>query len=386
MARSTIVVKIGSNTLTAADGKVDQGFVSDVIRQVARLRSEGHRVVIVSSGAIAAGIEALGLPGRPTTMPALQAAAAVGQVRLVETYAEAAAKHGYAVAQVLLTRRDVADRSAYVNACRTFDQLLEMGVVPVVNENDTTAVDEIRFGDNDYLAALVALMVRASLCVFLTDIAGLYERDPRQDPDARLLEHVDDLTEEVVSAAGGPGSSVGSGGMASKLEAARVLMDAGVPLVICDGRRPDVLLDAVAGRSVGTLFAGGKAGRRARKLWLAYAGRPAGSVVVDAGARDALCLRGTSLLPAGVVDVEGRFDAGDAVAIVDAGGVEVARGLAGMSSDELRRVKGLRSDAIREREPQLVGREVVHRDHLVILAGVNGGAAALEAPKGRRDV
>lgn len=386
MARSTIVVKIGSNTLTAADGKVDQGFVSDVIRQVARLRSEGHRVVIVSSGAIAAGIEALGLPGRPTTMPALQAAAAVGQVRLVETYAEAAAKHGYAVAQVLLTRRDVADRSAYVNACRTFDQLLEMGVVPVVNENDTTAVDEIRFGDNDYLAALVALMVRASLCVFLTDIAGLYERDPRQDPDARLLEHVDDLTEEVVSAAGGPGSSVGSGGMASKLEAARVLMDAGVPLVICDGRRPDVLLDAVAGRSVGTLFAGGKAGRRARKLWLAYAGRPAGSVVVDAGARDALCLRGTSLLPAGVVDVEGRFDAGDAVAIVDAGGVEVARGLAGMSSDELRRVKGLRSDAIREREPQLVGREVVHRDHLVILAGVNGSAAALEAPKGRRDV
>lgn len=386
MARSTIVVKIGSNTLTAADGRVDRGFVSDVIRQVALLRSEGNRVVIVSSGAIAAGVEALGLPGRPAAMPALQAAAAVGQVRLVETYAEAAAKHGYAVAQVLLTRRDVADRSAYVNACRTFEQLLDMGVVPVVNENDTTAVDEIRFGDNDYLAALVALMVRASLCVFLTDIAGLYERDPRVDPEARLLQHVEDLTEEVVSAAGGPGSSVGSGGMASKLEAARVLMDAGVPLVVCDGRRPDVLLDAVAGKSVGTLFAGGKAGRRARKLWLAYAGHPAGAVVVDAGARDALCLRGTSLLPAGVVDVEGRFDPGDAVAIKDASGVEVARGLAGMSSDELRRVKGLRSDAIGEREPQLVGREVVHRDHLVILGGVNGSAAALEAPKGRCDV
>lgn len=386
MAKSTIVVKIGSNTLTDADGRVDAGFIEQVTRQVAVLRSQGHRVVIVSSGAIAAGVEALGMAARPSAMPALQAAAAVGQVRLVETYAEAAAQHGYRVAQVLLTRRDVADRGAYVNACRTFEQLLEMGVVPVVNENDTTAVDEIRFGDNDYLAALVALMVEATLCVFLTDIAGLYERDPRVHPDARLVEHVDDLTEDVVSAGGGPGSTVGSGGMASKLEAARVLMDAGVPLVICDGRRRDVLLEAVAGKSVGTLFAGGKARRRGRKLWLAYAGHPVGSIVVDAGARDALCLRGTSLLPAGVVDVEGRFDVGEAVAIVDVGGAEVARGLAGMSSEELRRVKGLRSEVIQEREPQLVGREVVHRDHLVLLGQAAEDAGAQDVHKGRHDV
>lgn len=386
MARSTIVVKIGSNTLTDAHGRIDAAFIHDVTRQVAALRANGHRVVVVSSGAIAAGIEVLGLPGRPSAMPALQAAAAVGQVRLVETYAAAAAAHGYRVGQVLLTRRDVADRGAYLNACRTFEQLLEMGVVPVVNENDTTAVDEIRFGDNDYLAALVALMVKASLCVFLTDIAGLYERDPRLDPDARLVEHVADLTEDVVSAGGGPGSAVGSGGMASKIEAARVLMDAGVPLVICDGRRPDVLLDAVAGKSVGTLFAGGRAGRRARKLWLAYAGHPVGSIVVDAGARDALCFRGTSLLPAGVVDVDGRFDAGEAVAIVDTSGAEVARGLAGMSSEELRRVKGLRSEAIREREPQLVGREVVHRDHLVILASAANRTEVHGVENGRHDV
>ncbi|MCX8007624.1 MAG: glutamate 5-kinase [Coriobacteriia bacterium] len=386
MAKPTLVAKIGSNTLTDDSGRVDTAFIARVMEQVSTLRSRGWRVVIVSSGAIAAGVQALGLPARPTAMPVLQAVAAVGQVRLVENYADAAAVHGFSVGQVLLTRHDVGDRSAYVNACRTMDQLLAMGVVPVVNENDTTAVDEIRFGDNDYLAALVAMMVDASLCVFMTDIAGLYERDPREDPEARLVEHVDELSAEVVDAAGGPGSSVGSGGMASKLEAARVLMDAGIPLVICDGRRPDVLVDAVEGHSVGTLFAGGKASRKARKLWLAYAGRPAGRVVVDAGARDALCLRGTSLLPAGVVDVQGAFDAGEAVAIMDRDGDEVARGLAGMSSADLRRVMGLRSDDIRGREPALAGKEVVHRDHLVILRDARAGEGKQGGRKGRQDV
>ncbi|MDI6692843.1 MAG: glutamate 5-kinase [Anaerosomatales bacterium] len=370
MASSTVVVKIGSNTLTDKHGRVDPAFVADVMGQVASLRSRGIQSVIVSSGAIAAGIEALGLSSRPTAMRELQAAAAVGQARLMETYARAASAHGLSVGQVLLTRHDVGVRSAYVNACRTFEALLEMGVVPVVNENDTTAVDEIRFGDNDYLAALVAMMVQASLCVFLTDIAGLYDRDPRRDPDARLVEQVESLTPEVLEAAGGPGSSIGSGGMSSKIEAARALMDAGIPLVICDGRRRQVLVDAVEGKSVGTLFAGGKARRKARKLWLAYAGHAAGSVVVDAGACDALCLRGRSLLPAGVVDVRGTFDAGDPVVIVDAEGREVARGLAGMSAENLRRVKGLRTETIREREPDLAGREVVHRDHLVILDDV----------------
>lgn len=386
MASPTVVVKIGSNTLTDPDGRIDRGFIAEVMRQVALLRSREIEVVIVSSGAIAAGIEALGMPRRPTAMAELQAAAAVGQARLVERYAEAAAVHGIPVGQVLLTRQDVGVRSAYLNACRTFDALLRMGVVPVVNENDTTAVDEIRFGDNDYLAALVAMMVRASLCVFLTDIAGLYDRDPRRDPDAQLVDKVEELTQEVMDAAGGPGSAVGSGGMASKLEAAKALMDAGIPLVICDGRRRDVLVDAVDGKSVGTLFAGGNAGRRARKLWLAYAGRPAGGIVVDAGACDALCLRGRSLLPAGVTEVEGTFEAGDPVVIVDQHGEEVARGLAGMSSDALKQVKGMRTESIREKRPELAGREVVHRDHLVILRGGDAYGRSSGGRKGRSHV
>lgn len=386
MARPTVVVKIGSNTLTDRDGRIDRGFIAEVMRQVAVLRSRGIQVVIVSSGAIAAGTEALGMPGRPSAMPELQAAAAVGQARLVERYAEAAAEHGIPVGQVLLTRHDVGVRSAYLNACRTLEALLGMGVVPVVNENDTTAVDEIRFGDNDYLAALVAMMVHASLAVFLTDIAGLYDRDPRRDPDAQLVHKVEELTPEVLEAAGGPGSAVGSGGMASKLEAAKALMDAGIPLVICDGHRPDVLVDAVDGKSVGTLFAGGKAGRRARKLWLAYAGRPAGGIVVDAGACDALCLRGRSLLPAGVVEVRGTFAAGDPVVIVDHHGDEVARGLAGMSSDALKQVKGMRTESIREKRPELAGREVVHRDHLVILRGAGDDSRSSGGRKGRSDV
>jgi glutamate 5-kinase len=242
-----------------------------------------------------------------------------------------------------------------------------MGVVPVVNENDTTAVDEIRFGDNDTLAALVGVMVKADLVVLLTDIEGLYDADPRQVREAALVEHVDELTDEMLAAAGGAGTQGGSGGMVTKLEAARILMKAGIPMVVCDGRRPQVLVDAFHGEPVGTYFAGGEGEVEARKLWIAFARHPKGSVVVDAGARDALCLRGTSLLPAGVVRVEGVFAAGDPVAIVDANGKQVARGLADLSSGDLDRVKGMKSSAIGSVAPELVGREVVHRDRLVIL-------------------
>jgi glutamate 5-kinase len=362
-----IVVKVGTSTLTGPDGRVDRRWLADLARQTAALRGLGADVVVVSSGAIAAGVEAMGLDARPAEITGLQAAAAVGQVRLIGTYDEVMASAGVQIAQVLLTRHDTGHRQAYLFACRTLDRLLEMRVVPVVNENDTTAVDEIRFGDNDTLAALVGVMVHADLVVLMTDIEGLYDHDPGRDDQAVLLEHIDELTDEVVEAAGGSGSEHGTGGMATKLDAARILMKAGIPMVVCDGRRPDVLLDAFAGQPVGTYFAGGEGEADARKLWIAFARHPKGTVVVDDGAREALCLRGTSLLPAGVVRVEGRFAAGDPVAIADTTGTELARGLADVSSADLERIKGLRSDRIAELDPSLAGREVVHRDRLVIL-------------------
>jgi glutamate 5-kinase len=362
-----IVVKVGTSTLTGADGRVDRAWLADLARQTAALRAEGADVVVVSSGAIAAGIEALGLESRPADLTGLQAAAAVGQVRLIGTYAEVMAESGVPIAQVLLTRHDTGHRQAYVFACRTLDRLLEMRVVPVVNENDTTAVEEIRFGDNDTLAAIVGVMVQADLVVLLTDIEGLYDHDPGTDDAAILLEHVDELTDDVLAAAGGSGSEHGTGGMATKLDAARILMKAGIPMVVCDGRRPDVMLDAFAGQPVGTYFAGGEGEVEARKLWIAFARHPKGAIFVDDGAREALCLRGTSLLPAGVTRVEGGFAAGDPISIVDGSGAELARGLADVSSADLERIKGLRSDAIAAIDPSLSGREVVHRDRLVIL-------------------
>jgi glutamate 5-kinase len=361
-----VVIKVGTSTLTGADGLIDRAWIADLARQAAALRAAGAHVVIVSSGAIAAGLETLGASERPTEITGLQATAAIGQVRLIGTYAEIFAEGGMPVAQVLLTRHDTGHRQTYVYACQTLERLLQMDVVPIVNENDTTAVEEIRFGDNDTLAALVGVMVHADLVVLLTDIEGLYDAHPDSE-GASLLERVEELTDEVLAAAGGTGGLVGTGGMATKLDAARILMKAGIPMVVCDGRRADVVLDAYRGEPVGTYFAGGEGEVEARKLWIAFARDPKGSVFVDAGARDALCLRGKSLLPAGVVRVEGSFRAGDPVAILDESGRQVARGLSEVSSAELERMKGLKSSEIAEATPQLAGKGVVHRDRLVIL-------------------
>lgn len=362
-----VVIKVGSSTVTGSDGRVDREHLSAIVRQMAELVAQGDQMVLVTSGAIAAGLEALDRTSRPTDMPTLQATAAVGQVRLVETYAELFSGHGLNVGQVLLTRQDTGHRQQYLNACHTLTRLLDLGIVPVVNENDTTAVDEIRMGDNDHLAALVAVMVHADLVVLLTDIEGLYSADPRTDAEAVLVQRIEDITDEHLAAAGGPGSRVGSGGMATKVEAARMLMKAGIPMVVCDGSRDGVIVDAASGVPVGTLFVAGSTAVKDRKLWIAYAGRSTGSVSIDAGAKDALCLRGGSLLPAGVIDVSGSFVVGDPITVLDSGGSLVARGLAGMSAEDVRRVKGLQSVRIREVLPGWDGEEVVHRDHLVII-------------------
>lgn len=361
-----VVVKVGSSTLSTADGEVDHEYLDSLVEQMCELRRMGCHPVLVSSGAISAGVEALDLTARPTDMPSLQAAASVGQVRLIEMYARLFATHGVPVGQVLLTRHDTGHRESYLHARDTFERLLELGAIPVVNENDTVAVEEIRIGDNDTLAALVATMISSDLVILLSDIEGLYDADPRVVEEARLLEHVAELTDDLVAAAGGAGSAVGSGGMATKVEAAKVLMKAGIPMVICDGRRPNAIVDAARGKTVGTMFAGAEGTVGARKLWIALGSRPAGEIVIDDGACAALVERGKSLLPAGVMSVAGRFGAGDTVVLKSASGAVIGRGLSEISSADLEKVKGLRTSQILAEYPAIAATEVVHRDHLVV--------------------
>jgi glutamate 5-kinase len=362
-----IVVKIGTSTLTTPQGGVDRDYLASIATQVSALRAAGAEVVVVTSGAIAAGVEALGLTARPDDLTGLQAAAAVGQVALIDAYADALRAQGLATAQVLITRHDTAHRQAYLYACATLDRLLAMGVVPVVNENDTVAVDEIRFGDNDTLAALVGVMVKADLVVLLSDIEGVYDADPRMAEGAELVTHVADVTDELAAAAGGPGSAGGSGGMVTKIEAARVLAKAGIPMVVADGRRPDVVVDTARGAQIGTYFAPGEEAVAGRKLWIAYGRRPRATIGVDAGAVAAIVERGSSLLPAGVTGVDGTFDSGDAVSIAGPDGRVFARGLADLDAAELASVAGRNAAAIATAAPALSGRTVVHRDRLVVL-------------------
>ncbi len=360
-----VVIKVGSSTL-APDGELDIAYIRTLVSDVCDLIEQGIQPLVVTSGAIAAGVTRLGLSARPTDMPSLQASASVGQVALVQCYAALFAERGITVGQVLLTRHDTGHREAYLHARDTLERLIELGAVPIVNENDTVAVDEIRFGDNDTLAALVATMAGADLVVLLSDIDGLYDADPRTSDEARLLEQVDTLSDDLIAAAGGAGSVAGSGGMATKVEAARVLMKAGIPLVVCDGRRDGVVADAVAGRRCGTVFSPKQGSMGARKLWIALGRRPAGEIVIDEGAKRALLERDASLLPAGVVGVSGSFSQGDAVVLKDTFGAVVARGLTGLSSGDLDLVKGMKTHEITTAYPGLAGVDVVHRDSLAV--------------------
>lgn len=357
-----VIAKIGSSSLTDELGAIKRPAIEALCAQVALVRAAGHRVVIVTSGAVAAGVAALGLAERPTDMPTLQALSAAGQPRLMGVYDEILASHGLVGAQVLLVPHDFGNRRQYLHARQTLLRLLELGCVPVVNENDAIADDEIRFGDNDRIAALLAHLIDADLLVLLTDTPGLYTSDPRVDPEARLIDVVDDPVSLDVSV-GGAGSARGSGGMASKLGAARIASWSGVEAVIAKADRPDVLVEAVAGAAVGTRFPASDRQVPARKLWIGFALSPAGSVHVDAGARQALVTGGRSLLPAGVVAVRGEFDAGEAIEVIGPDGVAFARGLSAVDADTARAVAGRRTHELDEGTPH----EVVHRDDLVVL-------------------
>lgn len=365
-----IVIKIGTSTLIDVDRRLRIAFLYDLARQVNELRKMGIDVVVVSSGAIGVGLRRLRIDKRPDDIPTLQAAAAIGQVELSSRYDDAFYHYGIQLAQVLLTRFETGERDAYLHARDTLERLIELGIVPLVNENDTVVVDEIKFGDNDTLATVVATMINADLVVLLSDIDGLYTADPRTSEDAELLERVGELTDELYDAAGGVGSAFGSGGMVTKLKSARVLMKAGIPMVICEGSRPNVILDVATGEHVGTLFESDDEGHRAsaKKLWIALGGRPKGDVVVDEGAVAALRKKGSSLLPVGVKGVEGEFAAGDPVNIVNDDGRIIGRGLARLSSEDARATMGKNSPKIAA-DPQLAHLKdtvVVHRDELIV--------------------
>ena len=364
------VVKVGSSSLRAEDGGLDAAFVDCLVDQIAALRTAAIEVVLVSSGAVAAGLAPLGLTARPADLPGQQAAASVGQGILMHTYQAGFARHGLACGQVLLTPSDVVDRTRYLNARHTFDRLLGLGAVPVVNENDTVATDELRFGDNDRLAALVASMLHAQVLVLLSDVDGLYPTRPDASAAATPapLDRVDDFSALDVQVVGPVGSDVGTGGMASKLEAARIATFSGAHAVIANARRQSVVAEVMAGDHVGTWFPPSRRRPESRKLWIAFAPVPQGRVFVDAGAVRALVERGSSLLAAGIVDVQGDFSAGDAVDVVGPDHVVVARGLTTYATPDVNAIKGRSTESLAAEFGGSFTREVIHRDSLVVVA------------------
>ena len=374
-----VVAKIGTASITDADGQISADAIAKLADEVAGLRGDGHEVIVVSSGAVASGVAALGLPARPTDMRTLQAVSAVGQARLVERYRIELDRHGLICAQLLVDPFDFVERSQYLHLQATIARLLELGVVPIVNENDAIANDELRYGDNDRIAALLANSVAADVLVLLTDMDGVYTADPRRDPGAALVPLVASDDPLLAISAGAGGSGRGSGGMASKLTAARMASWSGIRSVIARAARPDVLAGAVSDELVGTTFEAHDRVLSARRLWIAFAAEVAGRVHVDDGARRALVEGHKSLLPAGVVGVDGTFDAGEVVDVVDSTGRAFARGRSSVAAIDLRGVIGSRTTDL----PDGMVHEVVHRDDLVVLEPVTAIGARFNAPKGR---
>jgi glutamate 5-kinase len=365
-----LVVKVGSGLITSPGEGLDAKRITALAADIAALVAERREVALVSSGAIVAGTARLGLTSRPRSIPEKQAAAAVGQSALMWHYEQAFKRHGIKVGQVLLTGQDISDR--YLNARNTLLALLDFGVLPIVNENDTVAVEEIKVGDNDNLAALVAHLIDADLLVLLTDVDGLYTGDPRRDPSARRIDTVEAVTEEIQKLCFDKEGRVSIGGMATKLEAAQKAGASGIPMVIASGREPGTLGRLLKGEALGTHFVPRDDRLAARKRWIAFAVPPQGRLTVDAGARKALTEKGKSLLPSGVVDVDGEFSAGEVVALAEPDGQEFARGLVNYDAGELRKIRGGKTAEIEKTLGYKGLAEVIHRDNLVVLAGPGG--------------
>ena len=361
------VIKIGSALLTNNGRGLDRDRIGDWVGQIATLQERGIEVVLVSSGAVAEGMSRLGWRRRPGTVHELQAAAAVGQMGLVQAYETQFQRFGKHTAQVLVDHDDLANRKRYLNARSTLNTLLELGVVPVVNENDTVATEEIRFGDNDRLAALVTNLIEAEVLVILTDQDGLFEQDPRQNPDARLITIADAEDRSLEAIAGGSSSGVGRGGMITKLEAARLAARSGANTLIAGGRIKDILLALQSGKSTGTLLVSAREPLDARKQWLAGHLQMRGKLVLDDGAVKVVREQGRSLLPVGVKSVSGGFTRGEMVSCVDADNMEIARGLANYNADETARIIGRPSSEIAKILGYCADEELVHRDNMVLM-------------------
>ena len=363
-----IVVKVGTSTLTHPNGKLNYSRIEGLVRELANAVNAGKQILLVSSGAVGAGMDRLGWKEKPKTIPAKQAAAAVGQGILMHTYEKLFAEYGQVVAQVLLTREDSVNRRRYANSRNTLLTLLDIGVIPIINENDAVSIDELKIGDNDTLSANVAAIVDADLLIILSDVDGVYSANPQPDPQARLLPEIAEVTPEVEAICGGAGTMRGTGGMLTKMAAARMAMNSGIVMVIASGGRDGVVQSIIDGRPIGTLFPPRQNRLQFRKRWLAFGARIKGRLTVDKGCAQALLSNGSSLLAAGIKSVDGSFEQGSTVSIVNPDGWEIARGLVNYSTDDVRKIMGAHTHEIAEILGHKPYDEVVHRDNLVLLS------------------
>ncbi len=360
-----LVIKVGTSTLTHDTGKLNLYQIEVLVREIVDLKNLGREVILVTSGAVGAGMGRMGLTRKPRTMPEKQALAAIGQGLLLHMYEKLFAEYGQIVSQVLLTKDDIAHRERYLNSRNTLSALLRMGTIPIINENDTVVFEQIKFGDNDTLAALVAGLVNADLLIVLSDIDGLYTSNPKLDTNARLIDLVDEITPEIERLAGEPSSKLGSGGMITKIEAAKIACNSGIPMVLANGKRPNVLRDIVSGVSVGTVFTPKDHRLKTRKGWIAYGSVVDGTITVDSGAEKAIVKNGKSLLPSGISAIEGEFSRGSVVKICGENG-EIARGIVNYNSAEIEKIKGCQSKDIASILGHKDYEEVIHRDNLCL--------------------
>lgn len=363
-----IVIKVGTSTITYANGKRNFSQIDRLAREISDLQNQGKEMILVTSGAVAVGVDRMGLPGKPKTIPGKQAAAAVGQGVLMHTYEKFFADYGQIVAQVLITKTEAIDRHRYTNTRNTFMELMRQRVIPIVNENDVVALDELKIGDNDNMSALVAGIVDADLVIILSDVDGLYTANPQTHPDAVIVPEVAEITPEIEASAGGVGSARGTGGMATKIQAAKAATSSGIHMVIASGTEKNAITRVLQGEELGTLFVSRENRLQFRKRWLAFGAKIAGSIVVDDGCAKAIRKAGgCSILPAGVFAVQGEFLPGSTVSVIDKDAHELARGLVHYSSAELEQIKGCNSGEIANILGHKNFDEVIHRDDLVIL-------------------
>ena len=367
-AARRIVVKVGTSTLTHPNGKLNFSRIEGLVRELADAVNAGKQILLVSSGAVGAGMDRLGWKEKPKTIPEKQAAAAVGQGILMHTYEKLFAEYGQVVGQVLLTREDSVNRRRYANSRNTLLTLLNIGVIPIINENDAVSIDELKIGDNDTLSANVAAIVDADVLIILSDVDGVYSANPQTDPQARLLPEISEVTPEVEAMCGGAGTMRGTGGMLTKMAAARMAMNSGIVMVIASGGRDGAVQSILAGKPIGTLFPPRQNRLQFRKRWLAFGARIKGRLKVDKGCAQALLSNGSSLLAAGVKEVEGNFEQGSTVSILNPEGWEIARGLVNYSTDDVRKIMGAHTHEIAEILGHKPYDEVVHRDNLVLLS------------------